>query len=225
MADKEFFGHIIDNEEVESLDGRRFDVYNPWSREVWAEAAEGSAEDARRAVKSARKAFDEGPWPRMGRVERANMIHKLGDLMEERADELAGYDAKNMSKPFEQAKHDVARSVWNFRFFADHQRDHVGEVYPMDSGHHTYSEFGPAGVGQLIDAPVSFLCGADKALVFQKLEGGVDRAGARNVPAARAFFQRLDDLVAMLWTITQRIKQEKACVTSSRPVTSTAPAA
>lgn len=146
MADKEFFGHIIDNEEVESVDGQRFDVYNPWSREVWAEAAEGSAEDARRAVKSARKAFDEGPWPKMGRVERANMIHKLGDIMEARSDELAAYDAKNMSKPFEQAKHDVARSVWNFRFFADHQRDHVGEVYPMDSGHHTYSEFGPAGV-------------------------------------------------------------------------------
>ena len=51
-----------------------------------------------------------------------------------------------MGKPFLQAKHDVARSVWNFRFFADHQRDAVGEVYPMDSGHHTYSEFGPAGV-------------------------------------------------------------------------------
>lgn len=148
MADssREFFGHIIDNEEVESLDGQRFDVYNPYTREVWAEAAEGSAEDARRAVVSARKAFDEGPWPRMGRVERANLIHKLGDLMEERADELATYDSRNMAKPFAQAKHDVARSVWNFRFFADHQRDNCGEVYPMDSGHHSYSEFGPAGV-------------------------------------------------------------------------------
>ena len=51
-----------------------------------------------------------------------------------------------MGKPFLQAKHDVARSVANFRFFADHQRDSVGEAYPMDSGHHTYSEFGPAGV-------------------------------------------------------------------------------
>ena len=55
-------------------------------------------------------------------------------------------DATNMGKPFPQAKHDVARSVANFRFFADHQRDSVGEAYPMDSGHHTYSEFGPAGV-------------------------------------------------------------------------------
>ena len=38
---------------------------------------------------SARKAFDEGPWPRMGRVERAAAIHRLADLMEERADDLA----------------------------------------------------------------------------------------------------------------------------------------
>ncbi len=141
-----FFGHIIDNEEVESLDGGRFDIYNPWTQEVWAQAAEGSQADAERAVASARKAFDEGPWPRMGRVERAKLIHKLADLMEERAEEIATLDSTNMGKPLAQALHDVARSVHNFRFFADHQRDHTGEVYPMDSGHHSYSEFGPVGV-------------------------------------------------------------------------------
>ena len=146
MADLEFFGHIIDNEEVGSLDGGRFDVYNSFTQQVWAQAAEGSAADARRAVVSARTAFDSGPWPRMGRVERAKAIHKLADLMEARADDLASYDTRNMAKPFAQAKHDVARSVHNFRFFADHQRDSCGAVFPMDSGHHSYSEFGPAGV-------------------------------------------------------------------------------
>lgn len=142
----QFFGHIIDNEEVESISGERFDVWNPWTQEVFAQAAEGGAEDAERAIASARKAFDEGPWPRMTHPERAAAIHKLADLMEERADELATLDSTNMAKPFAQAKHDVGRSVANFRFFADHQRDHTGEVYPMPSGHHTYSEFGPAGV-------------------------------------------------------------------------------
>jgi aminomuconate-semialdehyde/2-hydroxymuconate-6-semialdehyde dehydrogenase len=146
MADLKFFGHIIDNEEVESVDGARFDVYNSYTQQVWAQAAEGGEEDARRAVASARTAFDEGPWPRMGRVERAKAIHKLADLMEARADDLATYDSRNMAKPFAQAKHDVARSVHNFRFFADHQRDNCGQVFPMDSGHHSYSEFGPAGV-------------------------------------------------------------------------------
>ncbi len=146
MSDLQFFGHIIDNEEVDSLGGERFDVWNPWTREVWAQAADGMAADADRAVASARRAFDEGPWPRLGRVERGKAIHRLADLMEARTDDLARMDSTNMAKPFEQAKHDVARSVWNFRFFADHQRDHCGETFPMDSGHHTYSEFGPAGV-------------------------------------------------------------------------------
>jgi aminomuconate-semialdehyde/2-hydroxymuconate-6-semialdehyde dehydrogenase len=141
-----FFGHVIDGEEVRSLDGAVFDVWNPWTQEVFAQAAEGGPEDADRAVASARRAFDEGPWPRMGRAERAKHLHALADLMEARADELATLDTTNMGKPFAQAKHDVGRSVWNFRFFADHQRDHCGEVYPMDSGHHSYSEYGPAGV-------------------------------------------------------------------------------
>lgn len=141
-----FFGHIIDGEEVPSADGGNFEVWNPWTQDVWAHAAEGGAEDAARAVASSRRAFDEGPWPQLGRAERAAAIHRLADLMEQRADELATLDTTNMGKPFAQAKHDVARSVWNFRFFADHQRDHCGEVYPMDSGHHTYSEYGPAGV-------------------------------------------------------------------------------
>ncbi|GAA3601456.1 aldehyde dehydrogenase [Marihabitans asiaticum] len=146
MSEQQFFGHIIDGEEVESVGGERLDVWNPWTREVWAQAADGQEADAHKAIESSRRAFDEGPWATMGRVERAQHIHALADLMEERTDDLARLDSTNMAKPFEEAKHDVARSVWNFRFFADHQRDHVGEVYPMDTGHHTYSEFGPAGV-------------------------------------------------------------------------------
>jgi aminomuconate-semialdehyde/2-hydroxymuconate-6-semialdehyde dehydrogenase len=146
MSDQEFFGHVIDGEEVPSVDGGSFEVWNPWTQQVWASAAEGGPEDAARAVASSRRAFDEGPWPRLGRAERAQAIHRLADLMEQRSDELATLDSTNMAKPFAQAKHDVGRSVWNFRFFADHQRDHCGEVYPMDSGHHSYSEYGPAGV-------------------------------------------------------------------------------
>lgn len=146
MSELEFFGHVIDGVEGPSVGGETFDVWNPWTREVWAQAADGQAADAHAAIASARTAFDEGDWPRMGRAERAAHIHRLADLMTTRTDDLARYDSLNMAKPFEQAKHDVARSVQNFRFFADHQRDHVGEVYPMDTGHHTYSEYGPAGV-------------------------------------------------------------------------------
>lgn len=146
MAETQFFGHIIDNEEVESGDSARFDVWNPWTQQVWAQAAEGGAAEVERAVASARRAFDEGPWPRMGRAERAGWMHTLADALEERTEEFARLDSMNMAKPLEQARGDVARSAHNLRFFADHQRDAAGAVYPMDSGHHAYDEYSPAGV-------------------------------------------------------------------------------
>ena len=69
-----FFGHVIDGEEVPSVDGATFDVWNPWTQEVFAQAAEGGPEDAGRAVASSRQAFDEGPWPRLGRVEAPQQV-------------------------------------------------------------------------------------------------------------------------------------------------------
>lgn len=142
----EFFGHIIDGQEVASVDGATMDDVDPYTREVWATIACGGKEDADRAVAAARRAFDDGPWPRMGYEKRQALLHRLADLMEEHADELAMADTRDMGKPITQALHDVARSAWNFRFFADHARLTAAETYPMDSGHHAYSRFDPAGV-------------------------------------------------------------------------------
>ncbi|MCU0265554.1 MAG: aldehyde dehydrogenase [Actinomycetia bacterium] len=151
----DFHGHIIDGQEVESLDGARMHTVDPFTREPWAQVALGGRADAARAVAAARRAFDEGPWPRMGYEKRQSLIHRLAALMEQHADELAGADTRDMGKPTTQAHHDVARSAWNFRFFADHARISAAEAYPMDSGHHAYSRFDPAGVVSAI-APWNF---------------------------------------------------------------------
>jgi aldehyde dehydrogenase (NAD+) len=45
--------------------GKTFPTLDPRTGEVIARVAEGDAEDIDRAVAAARKAFDEGPWPRM----------------------------------------------------------------------------------------------------------------------------------------------------------------
>jgi aminomuconate-semialdehyde/2-hydroxymuconate-6-semialdehyde dehydrogenase len=155
MSTMEFYGHIIDGREVESVDGARMDSIDPYTREPWAQVALGGRADAALAVAAARRAFDEGPWPRMGYEERQRLLHRLAALMEEHADELALADTRDMGKPVTQARHDVARSAWNFRFFADHARMTAGEQYPMDSGHHAYSRFDPAGVVSAI-APWNF---------------------------------------------------------------------
>lgn len=45
--------------------GKTFPTFDPRTGDVIANVAEGDAEDVNRAVHAARKAFDEGPWPKM----------------------------------------------------------------------------------------------------------------------------------------------------------------
>ncbi len=148
--------HVIDGEDVESLSGARFDTVNPWTQQPHAEVALGGADDADRAVRAARRAFDEGPWPRMGVAERGRLLHRFADLIDAHAHDLALADTTDMGKPISDAlAKDAPRTAYNFRFFADHARLATGEVFPMDSGHHAYSRFDPAGVVVAI-APWNF---------------------------------------------------------------------
>lgn len=151
-----FVPHVIDGVDVESVDGATFDSIDPATRSAHAGVARGSAADADRAVVSARRAFDEGPWPRMGRAERGAILHRLADLVLEHTDELALADTTDMGKPITDARtKDVPRTGDNLRFFADHARLSHGDALPMDTGHHAYSRFPPAGVVAAI-APWNF---------------------------------------------------------------------
>ncbi|MFS2291110.1 MAG: aldehyde dehydrogenase [Actinomadura sp.] len=152
----EFFGHVIDGEEVASKDGARFDTVDPWTRQPWAQVALASPDDVERAVASARRAFDDGPWPHMGFAERGRLLHRLADLVEEHGRQLGGADTRDMGKPVSQSVgNDVGRAAQNLRFFADHARLSAADRLPMDSGHHAYTVHGPAGVVAAI-APWNF---------------------------------------------------------------------
>lgn len=142
----DFYGHIIDNAEVPSLDGQTMADIDPYTRQPWATIACGGRADADRAVAAAKLAFDTGPWPRMGYEKRQQLMHRLADLMEEHSAELAMADTRDMGKPITQSRHDVARSILNVRFFADHARMSTGDALPMDTGHHAYTRWEPVGV-------------------------------------------------------------------------------
>lgn len=152
----ELIPHIIDGCEVESASRARFVDVDPWTQKAFAEVALGGAAEVDLAVTAARRAFDEGPWPRMGHLERGAVLHRLSALLTERAQELGMADTVDMGKPLaDTTGHDVPRSALNFRFFADHARLSAGEALPMDSGHHAYTRFEPAGVVAAI-APWNF---------------------------------------------------------------------
>ena len=146
--------HVIDGKHVGSAE--TFPTVDPWTREPWAEVALGGRAEADAAIAAARRAFDEGPWPQMGYAERGALLHRLADLVEEHAEELALLDTRDMGKPITaMLNKDVPRTALNFRFFADHARLSAAETFPMDSGHHAYTRYEPAGVVVAI-APWNF---------------------------------------------------------------------
>lgn len=139
--------HIIDGEAVDSIDGRRFETVNPATQQVWATVPRGSLDDADRAVASARRAFDDGPWARMSPDERGRLLHRLADLIEANGQQIAELDTIDMGKPISQARaKDVPRSAHNFRFFADYARMAEDEAFPVASNHHIYTRYEPVGV-------------------------------------------------------------------------------
>lgn len=78
--------HLIDGR-LETGTGR-FVIVSPWTRQVVAETPVAGADEAERAIAAARRAFDEGPWPRMLPAERAAVLHRYADLLAEHRDEL-----------------------------------------------------------------------------------------------------------------------------------------
>ena len=142
---------------------------------------------------AARRAFDEGPWPRMGFAERGALLHRFADLIEANADALALADTTDMGKPISDARgRDVPRAAANYRFFADHARLSTGEVLPMDSGHHAYTRFEPAGVVAAI-APWNFPLMLESWKVAPALAWGntVVLKPAEDTPASAALMASL----------------------------------
>ena len=189
------FGHVIDGVERGSVDGggATFDSIDPYTQETWATVALGSAPEADLAVTAARQAFDDGPWPRMGFAERGALIHRLADLIAEHADELAMADTRDMGKPVADAKgKDVPRAAQNLRFFADHARLATAETLPMDTGHHAYTRYEPAGVVAAV-APWNFPLMLESWKVAPALAWGntVVLKPAEDTPASATILARL----------------------------------
>jgi aminomuconate-semialdehyde/2-hydroxymuconate-6-semialdehyde dehydrogenase len=110
--------------------GATFGTYDPASGEKLADVAAAGAPDVERAVAAARKAFDDGPWPRTAAPKRAAVLRRLGALLRENADELAALESRDAGKPFkETAFRDVPRAADNCDFFASAIEGHAGETF------------------------------------------------------------------------------------------------
>src|SRR6476619_7459543 len=149
---------FINGQWADAASGKTFETPNPATGETLAHIAEGDAEDIDRAVRAARRAFEDGPWSRMTPSERGRLIWKIGDLILEHADELAQLESLDNGKPFGVARAaDVPLAADLFHYMAgwatkiEGNTINISVPYMPGANFHSYTLREPLGViGQII---------------------------------------------------------------------------
>jgi len=149
---------LIGGEWVAAASGQTFETLDPATGDVLARVARGSSEDIDRAVKTARAAFETGPWSRMSPSERGRAIHRLGDLILEHGDEIATLETLDNGKPLAVAKAaDVPLAADLFHYMSGWTTKSGGSTlqisvpYMPGAEWHAYTLHEPVGVvGQII---------------------------------------------------------------------------
>ena len=142
--------HFIDGEFVDSIDGATFDVLTPLSNETYTQAASGSAADIDRAVAAAKRAFDDGPWPKMVARDRWRILNKIADAVEAQDARLAELETFDTGLPISQALGQARRAAENFRFFADLIVAQTDDTFRVPGRQLNYVHRKPVGVAGLI---------------------------------------------------------------------------
>lgn len=110
---------LIGGDYVAAISGETFAVVDPTSGQTISRVPQGSRGDIDTAVGAARRAFDEGPWPRMKPVERERVMLRLADLLERHAEEFAEIESVNSGRTIPNARaFDVDLSIDYLRYMA-----------------------------------------------------------------------------------------------------------
>ncbi len=140
---------LIDGTWMDSSDGASFDVIEPSTGGLITTVPSGTAADVDRAVDAARRQFDGGAWRRLKPLERERLLHRLADLIEVHAEELAELEAIDMGKSVKFAREvDIQGTVDTFRYFAGWaSKLHGRTVEPSLPGNYlAYTRKEPLGV-------------------------------------------------------------------------------
>ena len=159
---KEQYGLLIGGEWVEAEGGALFETYNPATGELITRCANASPADVDRAVKAAEAAFE--GWSRTSAAERAALLLKAAELIDQNAETLAAYETMDNGKPIrETTLVDVPLSSDHFRYFAGCLRADEGSAVMIDENTLSMNLREPIGVvGQIIPWNFPLLMGAWK---------------------------------------------------------------
>ncbi|QYX81793.1 aldehyde dehydrogenase family protein [Streptomyces akebiae] len=147
---------FIAGEWREAEAGGRRDVVDPSTGKVVATVAEADQADLDAAVAAAREAFDEGPWSRTPARERSRVLHRVGELIRERADEIAAVESLDVGKPVTLCRAvDVETAAETYEYYSALAQSLDGATRQIPIPAHAYTRRDPVGVCGLI-TPFNF---------------------------------------------------------------------
>ncbi len=150
VAFKSRYDNFIGGKFVAPLDGQYFDVITPISGKVYTQAARSTEADINLALDAAHAAKD--AWGATAPAERAGVLLKIADRLEQNLEKLAYAETVDNGKPIRETLNaDIPLAVDHFRYFAGCLRAQEGSLSEIDGNTIAYHFHEPLGVvGQII---------------------------------------------------------------------------
>ena len=150
VAFKKRYGNFINGDWVAPASGLYFENITPVTGKVFCEVARSNAEDIERALDAAHAA--KAAWGRTSPAERAGVLNRIADRMQENLAMLAAAETWDNGKPIRETTHaDLPLAIDHFRYFAGCVRSQEGTVSEIDHETYAYHFHEPLGVvGQII---------------------------------------------------------------------------
>src|SRR6184192_1709185 len=144
-ATKTQYKAFIGGDWADSVSGETMEVISPATGEVIAEVPRCNADDVDRAVEAAKQALPD--WLDKTPKDRSELLHKLADVIEENAEELAQLESVNVGKPLMVSREEMPFSADNLRFFAGAGRNPEGKsTCEYITGYTSMSRREPIGI-------------------------------------------------------------------------------
>ncbi len=121
--------HFIDGVYADSADGRKSDRVSPSHGVLVSQAALGSEKETEAAINAARVAFDDGRWSSKSGKDRATVLNRVADLIEQNEERLAVVETLESGKPISQARGECGGAADLWRYAASLARSSHGESH------------------------------------------------------------------------------------------------
>jgi acyl-CoA reductase-like NAD-dependent aldehyde dehydrogenase len=109
----------IDGAFRDAESGKTMESINPATEAPWARVARASRGDTQQAIRAARTAFDDGPWPRMSQADRARILNQIADGLQARAQEIAAIETQDSGGTIRKTSGDMMMGTAQLRYFAE----------------------------------------------------------------------------------------------------------